>query len=521
MRLPTRNKRPGAQSVAEKRSLLAPFKGWNTRDPEALLPRGYAPVLTNLFPVGVSVRLRPGAVDFVTGFASAVKTLLPWTGLTGTDKLFAATDAGIFDATTSGTVGAVVSAITQGWCEHTQFGTSGANYLVVVNGINDLRHYNGTVWVTVPSYAISGGGTLNTNTVAGVGVHNRRLWLAPKDSLVPYFLDINAISGTVSPFPIGGYASKGGHLMAIGTLTLDSGIGPEDQIVFVTSEGQVVVYAGTDPADATKWSLRGVYDLPAPLGRRCLLKFGGDLLILTRGGLFSLVNVLQGRGADPSLAISDVIRPTFAATTLLYGGNQGWQVETLLSEEVLLVNIPTVEGSRGQQFAMNTTTRGWCLLTGWEALCLGQVGNRLYMGMTNKVARIWAGASDFGGEIYGTGKTHFDYFGTAGQTKHWRMVLPVIKASASLSVSVGLDVDFANTTSFTASTSFPSGGDIWGTGLWGTAVWGGGLNPRLGWQSVEAWPGDAAAVRLRISSANGTVEWSSTNVLFERAGIFG
>lgn len=521
MRLPTRNKRPGAQPVALKRPIPAPFKGWNTRDPEAILPRGYAPVLTNLFPAGVAVRLRPGAVDHVTGFTAPVKALLPWTGLTGTSKLFAATDSGIYDVTVAGVVGASVSSHTQGWCEHTQFGTSGANYLVVVNGVNDLRHYNGTTWTTVASFPISGGGTLPTNSIAALGVHQRRLWLLPKDSLVPYYLDINAISGDVRPFPIGGYASKGGHVMAMGTLTLDSGAGPEDQAVFYTSEGQVVVYAGTDPSNAAAWSLRGVYDLPPPLGRRCLLKFGGDLLLLTRGGLFSLVNVLQGRGADPSLAISDVIRPTFSATTLLYGGNIGWQIESLLAEEVLLVNVPVVEGSRAQHFAMNTTTRGWCLLTGWDTLCLAQVDSRLYGGMGNKVARLWAGASDFGSPIYGTGKTHFDYFGTSGRLKHWRMILPVIKATATMTVSVGLDVDFANSTSFTASTTFPSGSDVWGSGIWGIAVWGGALNPRLGWQSVEAWPGDAAAVRLRISSASGTVEWSSTNVLYEPAGLFG
>jgi hypothetical protein len=43
----------------------------------------------------------------------------------------------------------------------------------------------------------------------------------------------------------------------------------DDYAAFITSEGQVAVYSGADPASSTTWSLVGVFDIGAPIGRRC------------------------------------------------------------------------------------------------------------------------------------------------------------------------------------------------------------------------------------------------------------
>jgi hypothetical protein len=56
-------------------------------------------------------------------------------------------------------------------------------------------------------------------------------------------------------------------------------------LVFVTDQGEVMVYRGTDPSSASTWALIGIWIVGAPIGNRCLMKYGGDLLVLTLDGL--------------------------------------------------------------------------------------------------------------------------------------------------------------------------------------------------------------------------------------------
>ena len=52
------------------------------------------------------------------------------------------------------------------------------------------------------------------------------------------------MSGAATEFPLGGIASKGGFIQAMGTWTRDSGAGADDVAVFVTSEGEAILAEG-------------------------------------------------------------------------------------------------------------------------------------------------------------------------------------------------------------------------------------------------------------------------------------
>jgi hypothetical protein len=45
--------------------------------------------------------------------------------------------------------------------------------------------------------------------------------------------------------------------MAMGTWTLDAGYGVDDYAVFITNNGEAIVYKGSDPSDPNDWSLIG------------------------------------------------------------------------------------------------------------------------------------------------------------------------------------------------------------------------------------------------------------------------
>jgi hypothetical protein len=86
--------------------------------------------------------------------------------------------------------------------------------------------------------------------------------------------------------------SKGGFLMAMATWTVDGGQGPDDLAAFITSKGQVILYKGTDPTNANAWAMVGVFDLPPPIGRRCFMRFGADVILITSQGALPLSQAL-------------------------------------------------------------------------------------------------------------------------------------------------------------------------------------------------------------------------------------
>jgi len=516
-REPLKTKAGQHQEIDDGKSTIAPVKGWNARDPDAAMKEGYAKYLENMVPTGTEVRLRSGVSSHATGFGAAVKTLMAYQSAAGVGKLFAANNSGIFDATSAGAIGATVMALTDGWCSHINFRTSSSSYLFVANGVDTVKTYDGTTWASVASWSINGGGTLTSSDVINFCMHQRRLWLVKKDSADAYYFDVNAVAGNVTLFPLGGYMSKGGFILAAYTWTLDGGAGPEDLIAFVTSEGQVIVYAGTDPASTTgEWLLRGSYNMPAPLGRRCGYKLGGDLLLLTEGGVYSLSSIVSGKAVTQDLAMSDLIRPEMTAAARAYSGKRGWQLAGLLSQNILFVNVPTAEASASYQYGMNTTSRGWWKNVGWSAFCFEEFNSQLYAGFDTKVGKALDGALDFAANVTGYARGHYDYCGERTREKFWQLVRPLVKVTSGISLSIGLDVDFSSTLDFGGTTFGSFGADFFDAGEWDEAVWGWDETPVLDWFTPGAKSGYCAAVRLRAVSNGGTFSWSVTDLVYER-----
>ena len=265
--------------VTETKSVPAPVGGWNTRDPLAAMPATDAVVLENFFPSASSVDLRKGAQNWVTGFAAAPQSLFGYNSPTG-GKLFAATATSIYNVTASGTLGAVVDTITNPYFSTTNFTIIGGSYLVAVNGIDKLRLYDGTNWATIDGVSVPAITGLATTELTFVDVIKRKLWFAQKNSLSAWYLPTASIGGALTEFPLGQIFGRGGYLMAFTNWTIDGGDGSDDYTVFVSSEGEVAVYKGSDPASATTFQHVGTYYIGEPLGRNCLSKYGGDVLLL-------------------------------------------------------------------------------------------------------------------------------------------------------------------------------------------------------------------------------------------------
>lgn len=521
MRQALKSKSPGKGPVSYPTKLVAPILGWNTRDSAAATKRGYASVLDNLFPSNASVGLRGGKQSWKTGFADPIKTLHSYTPATGTKKLFAATDAGLYDATASGAVGAAASVLTNGACQSVNFATPGTIVLVVVNGHDDYRYFNGTTWTTVATFTLtsgSGGGTVDTDTLGSIAMFKRRIFLGVRGGTDVYSLPINSFTGEVDLFPLGPLFDKGGSLYSIGTWTIDGGNGIDDRIIFLSSEGQAAVFQGTDPTSASAWALVGVYNLARPLGVQPFIKFGGDVLYLSQSGLFPVSKALQSELVTN--AVSDLIAPTFSASASAYKDNFGWSIAIDDPNSMLVVNVPTASATTAVQYVMNTVSDAWTRFTNWDALCFFYHDGQLYMGESDRVSKVNTATSDDGANIVGEARQAFDYFGSASG-KFLNALRPTVAVNNQIAIEAALDTDFQSNSSFGPTAFFTPVGGTFDADDWDAASWASGSTVLNGWITVPSNEFFCAAIRLRFTSGLSSVTWTSTDVILQNGALMG
>lgn len=497
-------------------TLPAPIGGWNVRDPLEGMPERDAVVLENWFPKASQVELRPGAVNWATGFVNVPKTLMPWNGQSDS-KLFAATSIGIYDVTSSGALGASLSTVTDPNFSHVNFTTAGGHFLVAVNGVDKLQLYDGTAWAAIDGTTTPAITGLATTSLESVAVAKRRLWFVQKNSASAWYLPAAAVGGALTELPLGQVFTLGGKLVAIGNWTVDGGDGSDDYTVFMSSEGQVAVYKGTDPASSTTFSLVGTYYIGEPIGRKCFAKYGGDLLVLCQNGLFPLSKALQSSTIDKNIALTAKIDTAFTEAATKYHENPGWSICVFPQGSFVLVNIP-VSTTTAEQYVMNSVTGAWCKFTGWNAYDWAVFGTELYFAAANKTAKAWTGVSDFGSNIVGRAQQAYTMC-RSPQQKHIKMLRPIVTIDGAASIALAIDIDYA-VSGFPASTvAAGSSASLWDASNWDTAVWASDGEVRKDWATVFSFPCYAAALRLQCATNSVTIKWSATVFVAQPCGV--
>ena len=376
---------------------------------------------------------------------------------------------------------------------------------------------NATVVGTYTTIGITG---VNSSTFINVNLFKNRLYFTQKDTLACWYLPVNSIGGAASPLYFGSIARNGGYLQAMGTWTIDAGQGADDYAVFVTSMGEVIVYNGTDPSDATTWALKGVWQLGQTFTRRCFFKWAGDLLLLTQDGLVPLASALQSSRLDPRVNLTDKIYyPISQAATNFYA-NFGWQIQYYASENMLILSIPTNTGM--EQYVMHTITKSWARFTGIQAYCWEVSGdNSMHFGGDGFVGNFYTASSDAGANITAVVQQAYSYFDTPGQNKRFTMVRPILQSDGGTpSVLCGLSVDFQpidNTGAISFNPSSQSVG-VWDTAKWDANNWGGGLITSRIWQGVTGI-GFSGSINLTAVAQGIELHWASTDYVMENGGV--
>ncbi len=502
-------------SVGNITSVPAPIGGLNTRDSESLMEATDALTLDNLFPQVGSIKSRKGSEEFTTAFPSNVETL---TSLNagGTTIALSASGEKIYtwDHTTAGTPTEIGTGFTNARWQDVNMGDS----VLLFNGVDTPQRYNGSTLSSLAIVLKDGGGSVIVGTTAedmdGCNVFKNRLYIWSTSEQRFFVGGVDAIQGDFTEFPLSFVSNSGGALIAMGTITRDGGAGADDIAAFIMSTGKVFLYNGSNPNDASNWSLEGVYKIPPPISVRAVTQFKGDLKIITEADQISLLEVVNSGGLNlrPS-KLSGAIRDA----VILYGSNYGWEAELFPSGDMLIFNVPLSTNNNYQQYVINTVTGAACRFTNLQARTFAVIDGSLFFGESTRIMKADTGFTDDGANIDIIGERAFVNFGSASN-KTFKSSKEIMRSAASLNIAQGRAIDFGVASVGSPQTSLATGVQ-WDVPQWDTAQWADdsfAQNIRFALRGV----GVAISTKLSGSVSGDQVEWFRTDFIFKLSKKF-
>lgn len=494
-----------------------PIGGINARDGISIMPETDAVDMTNWIPDTFGVRCRKGFKEWAINFPTSelVDSIMAYVGpattvpaggyLTSpTDVagfLFAATDAAIYNISTTTNAPASVFALSggagAGRFSHVILTNVAGSFLCATSEADGYHVFDGTSW----SRILFGGGA---GRVSGVDPNNlvynmmwkRRQWFVERDSTRGWYLPTEAITGTATKFDFGPQFKNGGHLSYIANWTIDAGEGVDDFFVAVSSNGDVAVYQGTDPDVSGQFRLVGTFFIgQVPVGRRGHSQYGGDLVLLSANGIYPMsfvtrggAGLLQASGEEYSSKIRNPLGRDLQQTFT----SNGWEMMLHPTERIFMINVPDSGGQRTRQYVMSTMQNKWTRFTGIPIKCFGRSLNYAFAGTTDgRVVILFTSYFDgvrfgesTGRGVRGTIYPAFGFFGSPAMEKQFLMVRPMFLSVDVPEFSVTLNVNFSIGVDAPISGAPAPTGAIWNTSLWNAVQWSGGLTSFADWKSV-------------------------------------
>lgn len=498
-------------------TLISPIKGLNVRDSLTDMDAGCAITMDNYIPLDTKVALRKG-YKLYAAFESDVSTLATYNA--GTHSRFFAISGHKFWNISSGANVSAYSGITlaEDHCQTAQY----KNYLYFVNGIDTPKVYyiDNQNTEHLENWGFSAEG-LTASAIVNVSVSKQRLWFVEKGTLrVWYPEDAGNISGTLDSFDLAAVCRFGGHLVAVANWTQDGGQGIDDLTVFLTSEGEALVYSGSDINDADNWKLRGSFKISRPIGYNCLVPYQGDVVVISEDGYLPLSKALPIDKANASqIAFSDTIRGLVLDRTSKYAGKPGWQGIIYGRGGYGIFNVPVA--NQFEQHVINVNTGAWCRFTGIRALCWGEFEKRMYFGAIDGVYLFDEGYSDNGTQIVGVIEQAYNNLGT-DTLKKIQLLNPRVKSSSRFSLVIYTNMDMESRSIDYEETIGTTGNTKWNIAKWSSIVqpsgakWenSGSTFIRSQWIANSS-TGYKASIVFKTKTKGNMIEWYETGIRFE------
>lgn len=435
-----------------KTNLPTSIGGLNLRDPLDQMDKRDAIQMDNIIPDVGADNVRPGFDQISENGGLTLNGYNQEQMLLATSSEISLVDLGDGSLTSKGT------GFTSGDWVSTSF-TNGAGGIstFLANGQDDPQVYDGSTLATV-------GFTLPTPKLDSPMVFKNRLYYVAKDTLTFYYGGIQAISGALTEFDVGAFTNLGGSILKIITWTQDAGQGMDDLFVVLTSEGEAVVYKGTDPG-ASDWALIGTFVISKPIGKRCATKLGGDIAIITQQGYFPLAEVLSQDKAN-IVKISDKINNIVKGKDF----TKNWSIHWFSKQGWLFINAPSSTIYDFEQHVLNFKTGGWCRFVGMDAKDWLLLGDRLFFVRANGIFEANSGNDDNGSFISYVKQPAYTVL-DGSPAKQVLRATPRYNTVGNISFNERIGVDFKLGTPGLISTTTNLQEAVWDEAIWDVAFW--------------------------------------------------
>lgn len=392
------------QQVIPK-TLPAPIRGLIQNENPAFMQPGAALNLDNWFATDATIKIRGGSQVWTRLGTVGTPDNTPIVSMFnyisgGTKKMWASTATKLYDVTAAAAFSPALTGftITNGHFSTAQLSNATGEWLIAVNDAGDYPlRFDGTSWVQLtPSYTPPAGKpgrivatayptypVVDGSTLKQVWKYRRRLFFIQSGSMNAWYLDLDAVAGELNLIPLSGAFTMGGSLLFGCAWSVSAGDGIDDKCVFVTTEGEIAVFTGTNPGDAANWKQQGRYQISKPMGKNAWLRIGGDVLIITTDGIVPISQAL----------VKDVGTLEFSAITRNI--HQMWMQEVLTKntrpwtmvkwdefsqQGAMFVTFPGGSPGDYRCGVVNTVTGAWSRFMGWDALAFVVLNGVMFFG---------------------------------------------------------------------------------------------------------------------------------------------
>lgn len=511
----------------------APTRGIIQSENYTFMQPGGALICDNWVPTMRGVKLRGGYIRWceLPETAPIISSFEYKAG--NIEKMFAANASKLYDVTSSVPV-LIKDTQLSGNYAAAQMANASGNYLIAVNdkGNFPLR-FNGAAWTTLSAGEIHG--PIGTSVVDGANLvyvwsYRSRLFFIEINSMNAWFLPLNAIEGELKQIPLSGAGKSGGHLIFGATWSMNAGDGMDDKCVFYTSEGEAIVFTGSNPEDAANWRQEGRFQISPAMGMNAHTEIAGDILIATVDGIIPLSQAVNKTPEQLELAaITRNIKPLWRAEV---ADKSDWAWSMRHWDEYGGFFVATPGGPVGNRHCLlaNAQTNAWCRLPGYDATCFMYMRGNFFFGTQNGIVmQADRTGLDDGQPYVATLVGGWEMFQTPPSTVSWRQA----RATFSSAAGEPFQPQLAACTDYVIrlptpppAAQDPGISDVWDQGLWDEALWDqqsalqAPVVRSTGWVSIgETGFSHAPIVQVTIAQqSRPNVEMISIAAIHERLG---
>jgi hypothetical protein len=465
-------------------TIPAPTRGLVLNENESFMQPGGALVLDNWKPTMKGLAVRGGSKNW-TQLPETTPVVSMFSYISGnTHKMFAGNATKLYDVTSDPPV-LVKSGQTSGNYAASQLANQGGDWMIVVNDTGDYPlRYNGTTWETLnPAYTpgagfpprISAPVTTPPATVQDghnltyVWKYRNRFFFIEGGSMNAWYLPLNATGGVLSMIPLSGAATKGGKLLCGFTLSINAGDGIDDKNCFLTDQGEILIFTGSDPSTAANWRQEGRYATSQPLGMNAHLAIGGDVLIATVDGIIPISASINKDTSQLELAaITRAIKPMWRDEVNLKRALP-WTMMKWDEYGGMFVTYPGGTPGAYTMGAVNIATGAWARFTGWDAMCFGRIREDAFFGTQDgRIVQCDRTGTDNGASYVCTMVGGWEMFSSQSATVVWRQARAAFTARYPFAPQLSATTDYQITIP-APPFPIPDPGtlDVWDQGVWG------------------------------------------------------